>query len=79
MEDPEPEDSNKEFKFEELTYKDVYDWLESNAKNELNNDINFKYFYDAMKRHTYEYESAALYADMLEKFVRRIKANQDKK
>lgn len=79
VEDPEPEDSNKEFKFEELTYKDVYDWLESNAKNELNNDINFKYFYDAMNRHTYEYESAALYADMLEKFVRRIKANQDKK
>lgn len=58
--------------FKEITYGDVYQWLRDYANTELESDINFKYFYDAMKRHTYDHESKALYDDMLTKFVRRI-------
>ena len=66
-------DSKQVFCFEEITYGDVYEWLGKNANTELENDINFKAFYNAMKRHTYDHESKAMYQDMLEKFVQRIK------
>ena len=47
--------------------------MEECAKEELERDVNFKDFYNAMKQHTYEYKSEALYNDMLEKFIQRIK------
>lgn len=61
------------FNFKEITYGDVYEWLGKNATTELKDDVNFKAFYDAMKRHTYDHESKAMYQDMLEKFASRIK------
>ena len=67
------------FNFKEITYGDVYDWLEKNATTELNGDANFKAFHDAMKRHTYDHESKAMYQDMLEKFARRIKEAENEK
>jgi hypothetical protein len=64
-----------DFSFKAITYKFIYGWLQENAQNELKNDVNFKDFYNAMKPHTYDYKSDALYEDMLEKFVRRIRRN----
>lgn len=64
---------NDDFSFKTITYKGVCDWLGKNAENELDQDVNFKDFYNAMKRHTYKHKSETLYEDMLEKFVRRIK------
>lgn len=61
------------FLFKSITYKDIYKGLEEYAKEELEHDVNFKDFYNAMKQHTYEYKSEALYNDMLEKFIQRIK------
>ena len=61
------------FLFKSITYKDIYKGLEVYAKEELEHDVNFKDFYNAMKQHTYEYKSEALYNDMLEKFIQRIK------
>ena len=61
------------FLFKSITYKDIYKGLEKYAKEELEHDVNFKDFYNAMKQHTYEYKSEALYNDMLEKFIQRIK------
>ena len=61
------------FLFKSITYKDIYKGLEEYAKEELEQDVNFKDFYNAMKQHTYEYKSEALYNDMLEKFIQRIK------
>lgn len=67
------QNGKQQFIFKELTYKYVYEWLGNNATEVLESDNNFKYFYNAMKRHTYDYESEALYAEMLENLVRRIK------
>lgn len=60
------------FSFISVTYKDIYEWLKENALDVLKSDVNFKDFFNAMKQHTYEYKSEALYNDMLEKFVRQI-------
>ncbi len=61
-----------EYEFKNITYNDVYCKLQEKAAKELSEDTNLKHFYNAMKRLTYDYESDALYQDMLEKFVRRI-------
>ena len=60
-----------------VTYGNLYDFLK--RRKEVNADANFKAFFEAMHRHTHENVNDYLYYDMLEKFVRRIKANQDKK
>jgi hypothetical protein len=70
---------DEDFSFKTITYKGIYEWLGKNAENELKLDVNFMDFYNAMKRHTYQHKSEALYEDMLEKFIRRINAHPDKK
>lgn len=64
---------DNEFLFKSVTYKDIYNRLGEYAKEELEQDVNFNDFYNAMKQHTYEYKSDALYNEMLEKFIQRIK------
>ncbi len=64
--------ADKEYSFTSVTYKEIYEWLKDNAQAELDGDVNFKDFHKAMKQHTYEYKSEALYEDMKEKFIRRI-------
>ena len=68
-----------EYDFKNITYNYIYNWLQDNAIKELGEDVNFKHFHNAMKRHTYKSKSDALYKDMLEKFVRRIKESKRKK
>jgi type IV secretory pathway ATPase VirB11/archaellum biosynthesis ATPase len=60
-----------------ITYGDLYKFLKD--RNEVKADANFKAFFEAMHRHTHENVNDYLYYDMLEKFVRRIKAYNDKK
>lgn len=55
-----------------ITYNKLYDFL-SAKMNEFNGDANFKAFYEAIKRHTYQNVNAYLYNEMEEKFIRRIK------
>lgn len=61
------------YKYELLLYSEIYDWLQANAQETINNDPNFKAFHDAMKKHTYDYENQALYEDMKNTFFSRIK------
>ena len=63
--------------YQVITYGDLHKFLK--GRNEVEADANFKAFFEAMHRHTHENVNDYLYYDMLEKFVRRIKANQDKK
>ena len=63
--------------YQVITYGDLYTYLD--GKDEVKNDLNFKAFFEAMHRHTHENVNDYLYYDMLEKFVRRIKAYNDKK
>ena len=63
--------------YQVITYGDLYAYLD--GKDEVKNDLNFKAFFEAMHRHTHENVNDYLYYDMLEKFVRRIKAYNDKK
>lgn len=64
-------------RFKWLSYRTMYDWLSMNAKTFLEQgetyDANFKAFYDAMKKHTYDYENLALFEDMKNTFFARIK------
>lgn len=55
-----------------ITYKELYDFL-SIKKKVFEDDANFKAFYEAMQRHTYQNVNAYLYNEMEEKFIRRIK------
>lgn len=64
-------------KYKIITYSELYNFLKD--RDEVEADANFKAFFEAMHRHTHENVNDYLYYDMLEKFVRRIKANQDKK
>jgi CDP-glycerol glycerophosphotransferase (TagB/SpsB family) len=55
----------------------MYKWLSTNAKiflelGEKTYDADFKAFYDAMKKHTYDYENLALFEDMKNTFFARI-------
>ena len=63
-------------RFKWLSYRTMYDWLSMNAKTFLEQgetyDANFKAFYDAMKKHTYDYENLALFEDMKNTFFARI-------
>ena len=63
--------------YQVITYGDLYTYLD--GKDEVKSDLNFKAFFEAMHRHTHENVNDYLYYDMLEKFVRRIKAYNDKK
>lgn len=60
-----------------MYYGDLYNFLEITSA--VKEDYNFKAFFEAMHRHTHENVNDYLYYDMLEKFVRRIKAYNDKK
>ena len=59
-----------------LSYDKVYKWLSTNAKTYLEPgeeyDANFKALYDAMKKHTYDYENLALFEEMKNTFFTRI-------
>ena len=70
-------DAMKELYSPFMYYGDLYNFLEITSA--VKDDSNFKAFFEAMHRHTHENVNDYLYYDMLEKFVRRIKANQDKK
>jgi hypothetical protein len=62
--------------YQVITYGDLHKFLK--GRNEVEADANFKAFFEAMHRHTHENVNDYLYYDMLEKFVRRIKAYNDK-
>lgn len=70
-------DNQEVASFKKLSYKEIYEWLSGNAQNLLlqgkDYDANFKALYDAMKKHKYEYENEALYEDMKNTFLARIK------
>lgn len=53
-----------------ITYRELYNFLE--ITDVVNNDCNFKAFFDAMHRHTHDNVNDFLYYEMLEKFIRRI-------
>lgn len=55
-----------------ITYKEIYEHLKQNYEL-ISKDINFKHFFEAMKRHTYENINDSLYDQMREKFYKRIK------
>ena len=64
--------------FKWLSYGTMYKWLSTNAKTflelgEKTYDADFKAFYVAMKKHTYDYENLALLEDMKNTFFARIK------
>lgn len=61
-----------------ITYKDLYDFF-SKKVSVFEDDANFKAFYEAIQRHTYQNVNAYLYNEMEEKFIRRIKEITDKK
>ena len=67
------------YKFMNLSYSTVYNWLKENAESELRNDMNFKAFHDTMKRLTYEHENESLYEEMKETFFARINELLSKK
>lgn len=77
---PKPEQLEAEnYTYEPLLYSEIYNWLKDNASEELVSDPNFKAFHDAMKKHTCETKSEALYKDMEIRFYSRIhKINQTK-
>ncbi len=60
------------YTYEKLLYSYIYDWFEKNALIELENDLNFKAFHNAMKKHTFETQSEALYEEMKNRFFSRI-------
>lgn len=59
-----------------ITYRDLYTFLD--GRDEVNNDPNFRAFFEAMYRHTHENVNDYLYYEMLEKFERRIKEVKSK-
>lgn len=61
-----------------ITYKELHDFLSKNI-DVFKDDANFKSFYEAMKRHTYQNVNAYLYNEMEEKFIRRIKEINEQK
>ena len=75
--DPKISDEMKVYYKKNITYRDLYNFLETTSA--IKEDCNFKAFYEAMHRHTHKNVNDYLYYDMLEKFVRRIKeANNSK-
>ena len=80
----EMDENNKELEtqmsdiYKIITYKELYDFL-SKKISVFEDDANFKAFYEAIQRHTYQNVNAYLYNEMEEKFIRRIKEITDKK
>ena len=62
--------------FKCLSYGEMYNWISTNAKTLLERgktyDADFRAFYDAMKKHKYDYENLALFEDMKNTFFIRI-------
>ena len=63
-------------KYKVISYKELYEFLKTTS--EVNEDVNFKAFFEAMHRHTHNNVNDYLYYDMLEKFVRRINEVNEK-
>lgn len=64
-------------KWHVYTYEDLYNYLNKH-KRVFKDDINFIFFFDALKRHTYSNINDYLYYEMQELFFRRIKEHQSK-
>ncbi len=72
--------SDFDFDFGWLPYRTIYDWLnEEDVKCVVEEDADFKAFYNVIKRHKYEFESSMLYEDMKSTFFTRIKEIRSKK
>lgn len=63
----------RNYEFIKIRYSEVCNWLEANAEEELDCDLDFNAFYIAMKRHSYSPKSKSLYEDMKNTFFTRIK------
>lgn len=63
----------RNYEFIKIRYSEVCIWLEANAEEELDCDLDFNAFYIAMKRHSYSPKSKSLYEDMKNTFFTRIK------
>ena len=59
--------------YKKITYKELYDFLESKKEKHFSNDVNFIAFLEAMKRHTFNTVSEYMKREMEEKFYSRIK------
>lgn len=57
-------------KYKIITYKDLYEFLKN--RDEVKKDINFKAFFNAIKRHTRDNVNDYLYYEMQEKLMHRI-------
>lgn len=66
----EVKDSDYTFKF--ISYQELYDWLQKNANETIDEDPNFKAFHNAMKKHKYATKSEAIREDMMNIFFTRI-------
>lgn len=60
------------YKYEPVSYKEIYYWLKDNAMETIDKDPNFKAFYNAMKKHTYVTKGEAIRDDMMNIFYSRI-------
>ena len=60
------------YKYEPVSYKEIYCWLEGNAMETVDKDPNFKAFYNAMKKHTYVTKGESIREDMMNIFFTRI-------
>ena len=69
-------DNTLEGVYKVIKYNDLYQFLKTTS--EVNEDVNFKAFFEAMHRHTHNNVNDYLYYDMLEKFVRRINEVNEK-
>lgn len=70
--DDELEVKDSDYTFEFISYQELYDWLQNNAKETIDEDPNFKAFHNAMKKHTYATKSEAIREDMMNIFFTRI-------
>ena len=67
------------YKYEPVSYKEIYDWLQDKAEVTIDKDPNFKAFHNAMKKHTYATKSEAIREDMMNIFFTRIQKCHTKK
>ena len=70
--DEELEVKDSDYTFEFISYQELYDWLQDNAKETIHEDPNLKAFHNAMKKHTYATKSEAIREDMMNIFFTRI-------
>ena len=57
-------------KYKIITYKELYEFFKN--RDEVEEDINFKAFFNAIKRHTRDNVNDYLYYEMQEKLMHRI-------